>query len=254
LKTLAELAESLDALLDVRAIPDDSKNGLQVEGRREVRRIAFALDACLETIREAAARQADLLVVHHGLLWKEMLRACGTHGARLAACFTSGLSLYAVHLPLDAHTSLGNNVSLIEDAGFVPFPKRIIDYHGYCIGYLGECADGLSIEAICANLERTLFCRPSRILGAHEGKLYKKAAAVSGGALFYAEEAARAGAELYITGEGSHSAYHQAIECGITTLIYGHYTSEMIGIRRLEKYCRGNFGLETTIIDCPTGY
>jgi dinuclear metal center YbgI/SA1388 family protein len=252
-KHLTELAESLDSLLEVRSIPDDSKNGLQVEGKREVRKIAFALDACLETIQEAAARQADMLVVHHGLFWKEVLRACGTHGARLSACFASGLSLYAVHLPLDMHSALGNSVSLIEDAGFTP-SRRFMEYHGNLIGYLGKHADGLSIETVCANLERSLFCLPPRILGGHEGRLYKKAAAVSGGALSFVEEAARTGAELYITGEGSHSAYHQALESGVTTLIYGHYASEMVGIRRLEKYCRENYGLETTVIDCPTGY
>jgi len=253
MKSLAEVVESLDSLLDVRAIPDDSKNGLQVEGKSEVCRIAFALDACLETIRQAAALRADMLVVHHGLFWKEMLRACGTHGARLSACFASGLSLYGVHLPLDMHAALGNSVSLIEDAGFIP-SRRFMEYHGSLIGYLGKHADGLSIETVCVNLERTLFCRPARILGSHEGRLFKKAAAVSGGALSFAEEAARSGAELYITGEGSHSAYHQAIESGVTTLIYGHYASEMVGIRRLEKYCRENLGLDTAVIDCPTGY
>jgi len=249
-----ELVRELDALLDLRSILDDSNNGLQVEGRGEVRTLAFALDACQATIEQANAKGADMLIVHHGLFWGQVLMVRGAHASRLRACLAGGLSLYAAHLPLDAHPVLGNNASLLEDAGFSISPDRFAEIRGFKIGYLGEHAEGRTVDEITASLEGALFCRPARILGKYDGRKFKRAAAISGGALRYAEDAARAGAELYITGEGSHSAYHAVLESGIVTLLYGHYASEMIGIRRLREYCRKTFGLECVLIDAPTGW
>jgi len=239
--------------LNAASIPDDSDNGLQVEGKNEVRTLAFALDACRQTIERAAELNADMLIVHHGLFWGKVLLPKGTHAARLRSCFAAGLSLYAAHIPLDAHPTLGNNVALVEDAGFTP-SGWFGDYRGTSIGALGERAVGLSVDEICDSLERTLFCRPDRIIGEYAGKKFKKAAAISGGAMRWVEDAAQTGAEIFITGEGSHSAYHPAVECGIVVLLYGHYMSEMIGLRRLRDYSEKQFGLKCEVIDIPTGY
>ena len=250
--TRRELVRELDALLNLQSISDDSNNGLQVEGRDDVRTLAFALDACQITIDRANELGADMLIVHHGLYWGKVLLARGTHAARLRSCFSAGLSLYAAHIPLDAHPSLGNNIALIEDAGFTP-AGWFGEYHGLRIGALGEHREGISLEEICASLERSLFCRPARLLGNAAGKKFTKAAAISGGAMRWVEDAANAGAEIFITGEGSHSAYHTAVESGIAVLLYGHYMSEMIGLRRLRDYCEKQFELKCEVIDHPTG-
>jgi dinuclear metal center YbgI/SA1388 family protein len=194
-----------------------------------------------------------MLVVHHGLYWGKVLLARGAHAARLRACFAAGLSLYAAHIPLDAHPTLGNNVALIEDAGFTP-ADWFVDYRGTRLGAIGTHAGGLSIDEICASLERSLHCRPNRIIGEYAGKKFTKAAAISGGAMRWVEDAACAGADIFITGEGSHSSYHAAVESGIVVLLYGHYMSEMIGLRRLREYCEEQFGLRCEVIDAPTGY
>jgi dinuclear metal center YbgI/SA1388 family protein len=194
-----------------------------------------------------------MLIVHHGLFWGKVLMVRGSHALRLRACLAAELSLYAVHFPLDAHPALGNNAGMLEDAGFTP-GGRFAQVRGFDIGYVGEHADGLTLDEIIAALERSLACPPARILGKYDGRKIRKAAAITGGALSYAEEAAVAGAEIFLTGEGSHSAYHQTLESGILTLLYGHYASEMIGIRRLAAYCQKQYDIESAVIDIPTGW
>lgn len=248
-----ELVAALDALLDLRRIPDVSNNGLQVEGRENVRRVAFAVDSCQATVRCAAEAGADMLIVHHGLFWGQPLPATGTHGARLRALFAAELSLYAAHLPLDVHPRFGNNPAILEDAGFA-VGGGFAEERGLAIGAFGTSAEGLGIEAILANLEKSLGCRPFRIVGDVAGKKFRKAAAITGSGLRYVEQAAAGGAGIFITGEGSHASYHQAVECGIPCLFYGHYASETIGLRRLLRHVGAEFGLECLFIDMPTGF
>ena len=248
-----ELVSALDSLLDQRRIPDVSNNGLQVEGNGEIRRLAFAVDSGLATIAQAAEFKADMLIVHHGLFWGQPLPATGTHGARLRALFAANISLYAAHLPLDVHPRFGNNPSILEDAGFTVC-GGFAEERGVAIGCFGTSAGGLGHAEICARLERSLGCQPFRTVGDVAGKKFFKAAAITGSGLRYVEQAAVAGAEIFLTGEGSHASYHQAVECGIPCVFFGHYHSETIGVRRLMKHLEGEYGLDCRFIDVPTGF
>ena len=252
--TLARVAGELDALLDRKRIADYSNNGLQIEGRPEVRRIAFAVDAGLETIQRAGQASADLLVVHHGLFWNQPLMITGTHRQRVAACIESGISLYAAHLPLDVHPRFGNNAGILEDAGF-SVSGRFAEERGLAVGFMGTCEGGRTLGEIQAALEASLGCRPFRILGAPEPeKRYYTAGAITGSGLKYAEEASALGADVYLSGEGSHAAYHQVIECGIVCLLYGHYVSETVGLRRLMAHLVKEWNIECVFLDVPTGF
>lgn len=251
---LEQVTGELDALLEPKRIADYSNNGLQIEGRPEVRRIAFAVDACLETIRLAAQAAADLLIVHHGLFWNQPLMISGIHKQRVSACIENGISLYAAHLPLDVHPRIGNNVAILEEAGFSPC-GRFAEEKGLAVGYLGTSQLGLTLEEIQTALETSLGCRPFRILGqADPERRYYKAGAITGSGLKYAPEAAALGADLYLTGEGSHAAYHPVIETGIVCLLYGHYYSETIGLKRLRAYLTAQWNIESVFLDVPTGF
>lgn len=251
---LVEVTGGLDALLDQKRIADYSNNGLQIEGKSEVRKIAFAVDASLKTIRLAVEANADLLVVHHGLFWGQPLMITGTHRERVAACLSAGLSLYAAHLPLDVHPDLGNNAGILEDAGF-SVSGRFAEAKGLAVGYLASSEAGLTVSQVTDALEVSLGHQPFRVLGEYSPQTkFFKAAAITGSGLRYAEEALSLGAELYISGEGSHSSYNQIIECGIVCLLYGHYVSETVGVKRLLNYLSTTWNIECVYLEAPTGF
>ena len=147
---LKKLCDWLDVVFkDYKCEKDMSNNGVQVAGTQEVKRIAFAVDACLDTIEKAAAGGADMLFVHHGLSWKDgFKRLTGKNAERFRALFQSNLSLYALHLPLDAHEEIGNNAVLANWLN-LKAPKRFYDYHGMDIGMLiGPYVGGVVIELL----------------------------------------------------------------------------------------------------------
>ncbi len=251
---LDEVTGGLDALLERKRIADWSNNGLQIEGCDQIGKIAFAVDAGLKTIQLAVEAKADLLVVHHGLFWNQPLMITGTHRQRVAACIESNLSLYAAHLPLDVHPLYGNNAGILEDAGFT-ITGNFAEERGTKVGSFGQSQEGRSLESVIGALEKTLGSGPTRILNeCSPDTVFHSAGAITGSGLKYAEEAARLGAELFISGEGSHASYHQIVECGIVCLLYGHYLSETVGIKRLMKHCATSWPVETCFLDAPTGF
>ncbi|MCD6140932.1 MAG: Nif3-like dinuclear metal center hexameric protein, partial [Thermococcus sp.] len=102
-----EIVNFLDEYLNVLAFPDKSRNGLQVEGKEEVEKIAFAVDACMDTFIKARAFGADMLIVHHGLIWGGIEYVRGLVQKRLKFLLENELNLYAAHLPLDLHPEVG---------------------------------------------------------------------------------------------------------------------------------------------------
>ena len=230
---------------------DKSLNGLQV-GRRnsEVHRVAFAVDACLQSFERAVAAGADLLVVHHGLFWGEPLAVTGDHQRRLRFLLENDLALWASHLPLDAHPSLGNNVGLAEALGLTdrqPFGT----HRGTKIGLRGTLPSPLSLDRICETLfhgrEHALQILPF-------GKpLVATVGLVSGGATSEVTEAITEGLDLYITGDADHTIYHQALEAGINVISGGHYATETWGVRLLAAHLHREVGVSTVFLDLPTG-
>jgi dinuclear metal center YbgI/SA1388 family protein len=246
-----ELVAYLDDYLRIQAIEDRSNNGLQVEGREEVERLALAVDASLAAFEAAAEAGAQMLLVHHGLFWGEPILVTGVHRRRLGQLFEAGLSLYAAHLPLDFHREVGNNVTLarrlhLEEA--MPFG----DYKGHPAGVAGLLAEALPLDRFAAQVEEMLG-KPLLKVWPFGSPSVQRVAVVSGGAGFLVDQAAAAGADVYLTGEVSHSAYHQARELGLNVVFGGHYATETAGLEALGEHLADHFGLETEFVDLPTG-
>lgn len=251
--TLAELDDLLSRTLShgLWQGKDKSLNGLQV-GRRnsEVRRVAFAVDACLQSFERAVAVEADVLVVHHGLFWGAPLAVTGDHYRRLAALMNGDLALWASHLPLDAHPTLGNNAGMAQALGLVdlvPFG----DYRGSKIGVRGVLPRPQRLDQVCDVLfhgrENVLQILP---FGKTE---VTSVGIVSGGGTFEVAEAIAEGLDLYITGDADHTIHHQCLEAGINVISGGHYATETWGVRLLADYVKRETGLLTVFLDLPTG-
>lgn len=246
-----EIAAWADDLLSVDAIEDYpfALNGLQVDGRRKVRRIGAATDACRATIDLAVEARCDLLMVHHGLFWGGARPLVGPLYERLRRLFESGMGLYSVHLPLDAHPEVGNNALLAAE-----FELREVTPFGTLggsdgIGVIGT-VDASRAE-LAARAEAACGQRPIVIPGGPERAA--RLAIISGGAGSRIEAAARAGADTFLTGEGTHHTYHEAMELGINVIYAGHYATETLGVRALARRAAEHFGVEHAFFDVPTG-
>jgi dinuclear metal center YbgI/SA1388 family protein len=251
--TSAKLDAYFRDLLDIEgfASMDVSLNGIQVDNDgAEIAKIAFAVDASLETFKQAAAAGAGMIFVHHGLFWGQPLRVAGTHRERLRFLLDHNLALYAVHLPLDQHPTLGNNAGLAELLG-IESPEPFGEYHGRKIGFKGKLAKPLTIEEA---VKRISF-RDRPPLGVYPfGKRDNlSCAAVSGGFAAGANQAIEEGIDLYVTGEASHEIYHHALEGHLNMIAGGHYSTEVWGVRRIMENCAANLNLEAEFIDAPTG-
>jgi dinuclear metal center YbgI/SA1388 family protein len=230
---------------------DSSLNGLQVDNDgAEVTKIAFAVDASLETFKRAAAAQAGMLFVHHGLFWGHPLRIEGVHRERIRFLLEHNLALYGVHLPLDQHPELGNNAALAALLG-IESPEPFGEYHGRKIGYKGKLSKPLTIEEA---VKRIAFMgRPSLGVYPFGNRENLSCAVISGGAANEASQAIAEGIDLYVTGESSHGVYHQALEGRLNMISGGHYSTEVWGVRRVMENCAAQLNLDGEFIDAPTG-
>ncbi len=247
-----ELTRHTSALLEVERFADYGPNGLQVEGRNEVRRIVSGVTASLALIEAAVAWNADALVVHHGLFWRgQDGRVTGWMKQRLSALLRHDLNLLAYHLPLDAHPTLGNNAQLGLKLGLETlesFGDKSLGCLGRWRAAPGEDPDaGLSFEALTTRVEHTLGRRPVAIPGA--GHPIRRVAWCTGGAQGYFEAAIAAGADAYLTGEISEPQMHLARECGVAFLACGHHATERYGAQALGHHLAEHFGLAHTFID-----
>ena len=230
---------------------DSSANGLQVQTTKtELRRIAFAVDASRESFRRAVEWSADLLFVHHGLFWGTVSRITGNLYIRLRYLIEHDLALYAAHLPLDMHPTLGNNSVLSRRIGLtetIPFAK----YKGVCIGYWGSLPEESSISDLAMTLskgeERSLTLLP------FGPEIIRKVGVVSGGGSFALNEALNLGLDLFITGEPSHTMYHECMEEKLNVIFGGHYLTETGGVEELSRMIAETTECETVFIDIPTG-
>lgn len=248
-----ELTHFLDTVLELEKFSGDvSNNGLQVEGNDDVNKVLFAVDGCLETFETAAAEHADFIFVHHGISWGGGLkRWTGTDAARFRTLFNNGISLYAAHLPLDAHAIYGNNAVLCDLIGLEKRQPFFV-YDGVYIGFQGIMPEASPLSEISELLSGALEVEP--LLRGDRNRMISKVAVVSGGGgvdSIYAAKAA--GAELLITGEMEHIMHHPARELDIPVIALGHYASETTGVLAMEKLISEKFGLETVFAEIPTG-
>jgi dinuclear metal center YbgI/SA1388 family protein len=246
-----DLVAYLDEFLLVKKIEDRSNNGLQVEGAAEVSRLALAVDAGLAAFDGAREAGAQMLIVHHGLFWDSPLMVTGVHRRRLQLLLEANLSVYASHLPLDSHDTVGNNATLarwldLKDVG--PFGE----YKGLPAGVVGRLPQGLSLDSFVALVEKSLGEPVAGVWPFGPSKV-RHVGIVSGGAGFLVDQAAEAGVDVYLTGEVNHSVYHQASELGLNMVYGGHYATETAGLKALAEHLGERFGLEAVFLHLPTG-
>lgn len=237
--------------IDGFASADRSMNGLQVDNDGSaVRKIAFAVDACMESFERAAAAGAGMLFVHHGLFWGTPPRVSGNYRRRIQFLLDNNISLYAAHLPLDQHPALGNNAALAELLGLQntePFGL----YNGKLIGVRGTFPAPVAIDEAA---EKIAFAgRPPAGLYPFGKRHNSSCAVISGGAAREALQAIEAGIDLYVTGEASHEVYHQCLEGKLNMIAGGHYATEVWGVRAVMRYCAEALHIDTEFIDIPTG-
>jgi dinuclear metal center YbgI/SA1388 family protein len=213
-----------------------------------VTRIAAAVDLCAATIRLAADAHANLLIVHHGLLWGGVRPVVGPQYDRVSQLVKHDIALYASHLPLDCHPQIGNGVLLARRVGLSvqgEFARHEQQYWGVW-GTLAVARDELT-----ARLTRALGAAP-RLLPFGPASVRRIGVATgSGGSVI--PQAAAAGLDTLITGEGSHHTFFDAEELGLNVYYGGHYATETFGVKALAEQLAGQFGLESVFLDHPTG-
>ena len=237
-----ELAAYLDGLLEAGRFRDYCPNGLQVEGRQEVRRIVCGVTASQALLEAALAADADALLVHHGWFWRgEDGRVTGIRRARLKTLLENDLSLFAYHLPLDAHAELGNNAQLARLMGWAVagrFAEQDVGFIGNTEGTAGDIAEKLALKLGRLPLLVGDAARP-----------VKRIAWCSGGAQGWFEQAIAAGADAYVSGEISEQTVHLAQESGVPYIAAGHHATERYGVQAVGAHLAGRFGLECRYVE-----
>jgi dinuclear metal center YbgI/SA1388 family protein len=239
-----DLRTHLDTLLEAMRFKDYCPNGLQVEGRAEVRRILCGVTASQALIDEAVRRDVDAILVHHGWFWRgEDGRVTGFRKKRMAALLAHDISLFAYHLPLDAHAELGNNAQLAALLGWQATGR----FGEQDIGFIGSPAEPSTGVAIAAQLTRVLG-REALLVG-DGARLVAKIAWCSGGAQGHFEQAILAGADIYVSGEISEQTVHLARETGVPYIAAGHHATERYGVQALGRHLTVAHGLECEYVE-----
>lgn len=245
------VVDYLDGYLRIADIADYGPQGLQVESERaDIGRIALAVDSAPPVIAAAAAWQADMLLVHHGIFWGGPAPIRGPLGARVRSLLHANMHLYAAHLALDGHAEVGNNAVLAKMLG-VSAETWWFNAKGLDIAVCGPIDTPTTAQTLAAQLEQQLngTCR----LLPHGSDVVKTVAICSGGGAAGVAEAAALGADCYITGETSHSNYWLASDYNINVIFAGHYASETVGVQALGQHLHETFGVEIQFFDFPTG-
>ncbi|HOL66359.1 MAG TPA: Nif3-like dinuclear metal center hexameric protein [bacterium] len=248
---LSKLVGFLDDYLKTEQFKDSSWNGLQVEGRKEVKTVVGAVDAGLETFKAATAADADLVLVHHGLFWKQGLPYLrGPARERIKILLDKQVSLYASHLPLDRHPLRGNNALLLKLVGARRTGEFFL-YEGQNISWTGVFQPAVSLTKVVTRL-RTGLQTECRVLPFGPQKVTTVAVCSGGGGAAAFQQAINQAVDLYITGEATE-IYHLAKDHRCSVVFAGHHATETLGIKALLQLIASRWGLLTKFIDIPTG-
>jgi dinuclear metal center YbgI/SA1388 family protein len=256
MNSAAELAQRANELLRCRETPDytPALNGLQVDNRTPVRRIAAAVDCSRRTIRGAVEAGANLLVVHHGLFWGGLQPLTGPHLERVRALLEYDMALYAAHLPLDAHETMGNSVLLARTLGLEP-EGGFARYQTIFCGVHGQAA--LATDDLIAACDRFARTHGGQALASpHDAGRRTHRWGVVTGAGVNAEtmrEATELGLDTIITGEGPHWSAVDAEEKGLVIIYAGHYATETLGVQALAAWMAEQAGVPWSFVPAPTG-
>lgn len=255
-RSLTDIAQHLDGLLRTAEIPDypGALNGIQVEHAGPVRRCAVAVDASLRTIHGAIDAGANLLIVHHGLFWSGAQPLRGRFYERVRRLITDDVAVYASHLPLDLHPTLGNNALLAAALGLEP-TEGFARFQSIEVGLSGTSDVGTStiadrLRAIAEREGGSLVA-----VGVTPGRRTRRWGICTGAGASSdtLREAALRGIDTLIVGEGPQHTAVDAPELGIAVLYGGHYATETFGVRALGTEVERAFGIPWSFIAAPTG-
>lgn len=241
---LYEVRDYIGSLLAASRFRDYCPNGVQVEGRAEVRRIATAVSASQAVLEEATAWGADAVIVHHGYFWRSE-DACisGIKKRRIAHLLQHDISLLAYHLPLDAHPELGNNAQLGKRMGWIEQGR----FSEQDIASYGALPQAQTLAQLAAQIGETLQRTP-QVIG-DPNRSISRIAWCSGGAQGYFEQAIALGVDAFITGEISEQNVHVARETGVAFIAAGHHATERYGVQALGEHLVAQFGFEHRFFD-----
>ena len=234
----------LNTLLQPERFSDYCPNGLQVEGKQEINKIVTGVTASMALLQAAHRANADAVLVHHGYFWRgEALPITGIKKHRIQFLLQHDINLFAYHLPLDAHSKLGNNVMLAKKLGLTVTgragEKEML--------LLAELKSPQPLQSL-VNLIETKLNRKPQVIG-DLNKPIQKIALCTGAAQGYIEQAAAAGVDAYISGEISEQTVHVAIESGMSYISAGHHATERYGIQALGEHLAHKFDLQHEFID-----
>lgn len=254
--TAAAIAEYLDGLLETATTPDYSGalNGLQLDNRAPVRRVAAAVDFSRRTVEGAIEAGANLLVVHHGMFWGGAQRVVGPAYERLRLLIENDIAVYSAHLPLDRHAEVGNNVLLARELGLEP-SGGFAQFKGIAIGVRGESELPTArivdrVAALSTSYGGTALATPHA-----PDRVTRKWGICSGGGASSEtlREAHEAGLDTLVVGEGPHHTAVEAPELGIVVIYAGHYATETLGVGALAERLETLYGLPWSFVAAPTG-
>jgi len=241
---LKELSNYNGSLLNISAFRDYCPNGLQVEGRPEVLRIATGVSASLKMLEMATEWGADAVIVHHGYFWRnEDANILGIKKRRIAHLLKHNVSLLAYHLPLDAHPELGNNAQLAKLLGW----QKNGHFAEQEIASYGVPQEQQALSQLALQLE-TKLGRVPQVIG-DLSKTINSIAWCTGGAQSYFEQAIAMGVDAFVTGEISEPNVHVARETGVSFISAGHHATERYGVQALGEHLAERFTLEHCFFD-----
>ena len=252
--TLVEINNWFNTFLKKEDFPSDiSLNGIQIQNSepesKQIKKIAFAVDACEETAKKAAEAGADLLFVHHGLFWGGCQTITGSFYKRISTFIKNDLALCAYHIPLDANNPYGNNWGLAARLGLRNC-ESFGTWRGMVLGVKGELSEELTINELAERVLRK-GVTPRSVLSLGKEKI-KTVGIISGGASDDVADAIEQGLDCYITGEFAHEDYHLAREMGINVIGGGHYETETVGVSLVMEKVEKELGIECIFVDVPT--
>lgn len=252
--TLIELNTYISTYLKIQDFPNDiSLNGIQVQNSqpavKEIKKIAFAVDACADTIHRAHLAQADMLFVHHGLFWGYEQSLTGIHYDRIRQLILNDIALYACHLPLDAHQEIGHNYALARQIGLENLEPFGV-WKNTVIGVKGTFTKPKTIEQILKAMF-TDGAAPVTVLP-FGNKDIKTAGIICGGGAREVEQAIEQNLDVYITGETKHESYHTILENKISLIAGGHYETEKLGLKLMMEKIQAEKGISCVFIESPT--
>lgn len=245
---LNTLVQEADRFLNAARIADYCPNGLQVEGRPQVRRIVSGVTASQVLLDAAVEAEADVVLVHHGYFWKgEDARVTGMKRRRLQTLLGHDISLLAYHLPLDLHPEVGNNVQLARQLE-ITVEGPLDPENPKVVGLLGSLAEPMTARDFARRVQEVLGREPLLVEGTG---MVRRIGWCTGGGQGYIDDAIAAGVDLFLTGEASEQTFHSARENGVSFIAAGHHATERYGVQALGDYLARRFAIEHLFIDCP---